>query len=43
MDIFLMKASYPLDEVTIQELKGLIQNANTVKNQDIALLMKAKV
>jgi len=41
MDIFLMKASYPLDELTIQELKGLIQNANTVKNQDIALLMNA--
>ncbi|HWI49410.1 MAG TPA: GNAT family N-acetyltransferase [Rummeliibacillus sp.] len=41
MDIFLMKASYPLDELTIQELKGLIQNANTAKNQDIALLMNA--
>ncbi|MFJ8263210.1 GNAT family N-acetyltransferase [Rummeliibacillus sp. NPDC094406] len=41
MDIFLLKASYPLDELTIQELKDLIQNANTAKNQDIALLMNA--
>ncbi|WP_102693203.1 GNAT family N-acetyltransferase [Rummeliibacillus pycnus] len=41
MDVFLMKASYPLDELTIQELKALIQQSNTNENQDIALLLNA--
>ncbi|MGG0656200.1 GNAT family N-acetyltransferase [Rummeliibacillus pycnus] len=41
MDIFLMKASYPLDELTIQELNVLIQSASPSRNQDIALLMNA--
>ena len=41
MDVYLMKASYPLDELTIQELKALMQLTNTNKNQDIALIMNA--
>lgn len=34
-----MKASYPLDELTIQEMRALIKHSNISGNQDIELLM----
>lgn len=36
-----MKASYPLDELTIQEMRALIKRSNVSENQDIELLMNA--
>lgn len=42
MDIFLMKASFPIDPLTAQEMMDLIQNANATNHQDIALIMNAE-
>ncbi len=39
MDIFLMKASFPLDELTINEMKELMQHANTLDQQEFSLLI----
>ncbi|MGX9133029.1 GNAT family N-acetyltransferase [Rummeliibacillus sp. JY-2-4R] len=38
MDIFLMKASFPLDELTIDEMKELMQHANTLDQQEYSHL-----
>lgn len=41
LDIFLMKVSFPIDELTVKEMKDLIQSANEQGHLDISLLMNS--